>query len=141
MAVVMARKRKTAKERLRQEIERARNLRQLRHLIAGINPDFTDETVRAAYAHAVLSLDSEPVRSPLRKAFQEFGLNPIDPLDWRRLLASLSAIVFDRTASRPRGARPKWDEPRRMLFDTDVAEGPQANERACEQAWRHTANR
>ncbi len=117
----MARKRKTAKERLRKEIERVRVYRQLRDLVQWPDRDWTDQRVRGAYANAVLTLDAEPVRSPLRKTFQIFELDPIDPFNWRLLLTGLAAIFFARAPTRPRGARPKWDEPRRMLFKTDVA--------------------
>lgn len=117
----MARKRKTAAERLRQEIERVRDPHQLHNLIQRTEPDWTDKRVRGAYADAVLTLDGEPNRSPLRKAFQKFDLDPADPFNWRRLLASLSAIFFDRAPARPRGAQPKWDEPRRLLLETHVA--------------------
>jgi hypothetical protein len=66
-------------------------------------------------------LDSESSRSPLRQAFQKFELDPANPFNWRLLLARLAGIFFARAPTRPRGARPKWDEPRRMWFETDVA--------------------
>jgi len=121
MMVVMAQKRKTPAQRLRQEIEHVRISRQVRNLIRKPDLDWTDERVRADYASAVLTLDTEPDHSPLRKVFQKFDLDPVDPYNWRLLLKSMGAIFFDRPAPRPRGARPKWDEPRRMLLETDVA--------------------
>jgi hypothetical protein len=123
MAVVMARKRKTAKERLRQEIKRVRSPTQyqLLNLLARTDPDWSDKRVRGAYANVALTLDGEPAHSSLRTAFQEFGLDPVDPFNWRRLLTGLAAIFFAPVPTRPRGARPKWDEPRRMVFKTDVA--------------------
>jgi hypothetical protein len=117
----MARKRKTAAERLRQEIKRVRDPHHLRNLIRRTKPDWTDEPTRGAYANAVLTLDGEPSHSPLRNAFQQFDLDPADPFNWRRLLASLAAIVFVPAPVRLRGARPKWDEHRRLLFQTHVA--------------------
>jgi hypothetical protein len=117
----MSQKRKTAAVRLRREIERALITRQLHELVRQPKPDFHDKQVRAAYANVALTIDAEPAHSPIRKAFQKFGLDPLDPLDWRLLLSGLAASFFDRTAPRPRGARPKWDEPRRMTFQTDVA--------------------
>src|SRR5262249_61281084 len=81
----------------------------------------TDNGVREAYANAVLTLEGEPANSPLRKAFQKFELDPDDPFNWRLLLARLAMIFFASVPARPRGARPKWDEHRRMLFETDVA--------------------
>ena len=63
----------------------------------------------------------EPARSPLRQALQKFELDPADPFNWRLLLARLATTFFAPAPVRPRGARPKWDEPRRMLFETDVA--------------------
>jgi hypothetical protein len=120
-AVIMAPKRKTAAARLREQVERVRNYRQLHNLIRRADPDWTDDGVRGAYACAVLTLEGEPGHSPLRKAFQKFELDPIDPFNWRLLLARLAAIFFAPVPTRPRGARPKWDEPRRMLLKTDAA--------------------
>jgi hypothetical protein len=71
----------------------------------------------------VLTLSDKASDASLRKAFKEFGLNPINPFDWRNLLNHLAEIQFPITAPRgPRGARPKWDEHRRLLFKTDVAQ-------------------
>jgi hypothetical protein len=120
VAVVMVQKRKTAAARLRQEIERVRFSSQFRKLIRGPDLDWSDARVRGDYANAVLTLDGEPGHSPLRKAFQKFDLDPIDPHNWRLLLRGMATIFFDRAGPRPRGARPKWDEPRRMLLETDV---------------------
>jgi hypothetical protein len=117
----MARKRQTAAERLRREIERVRDPHQLRNLIRRTDPDWTDDRVRSAYANAALALEGEPVRSPLRKAFREFGLDANDPFSWRLLLTRLATVFFAPAPSRPRGARPQWDEHRRLLFKTDVA--------------------
>ena len=117
----MARKRKTPAERLRQEIERVRDPHHLRNLIRQPKPDWTDERTRAPYANAILTLDGEPGHSPLRKAFQQFDLDSADPFNWRRLLESLAAIFFAPAPTGPRGARPKWDEHRRLLLKTHVA--------------------
>jgi hypothetical protein len=122
----MARKRKTAAKRLRQEIERVRTSRpvsrQWRKVARLPDPDWTDKRIRGTYANAVLTLDAEPAHSPLRKAFQNFDLDPADPFNWRLLLTGLAEIFFAPALPRgPRGARPKWDEPRRLLFKTHVA--------------------
>jgi hypothetical protein len=132
----MARKRKTPAARLRLEIERVRNSNRLRIPIRQADPpDWTDNRVREAHANAVLSLFDIPADAPVRKAFQAFGLDPIDPFNWRLLLMGLAAIFFAR-AARPRGARPKWNEHRRMLFETDVA---RARKRVKEIFKRHGA--
>jgi len=121
MAVVMGRKRKTAAERLRQEIERAKVRRPLNEFLIGPKPDWRDPQVRAAHANAALSLKREPARSPIREAFRKFQLDPLNPLDWNSLLAALAACFFECSPPRPRGAGPKWDERRRMLFETHKA--------------------
>jgi hypothetical protein len=71
-------------------------------------------------------LDGEPSHSPLRNAFQKFELDPIDPFNWRLLLARFASIFLSPAQMRPRGARPKWNEPERKLFQARIAEARQA---------------
>jgi hypothetical protein len=104
----VARKRRTAKERLRQEIERARGGNLLQYFYTH------DEQIRRAFA-----LSDSAIDAPVRKAFNAFGLDPIQPGNWRKLLDHLARIHFSTDA--PRGAPPKWDERRRKVFEFDVA--------------------
>jgi hypothetical protein len=120
VAVIMARKRKTAAERLRQEIAHASGPR-LSDLVVKPNIGLSDERTREIRASAALSLEGEPSHSPLRRAFRTFRLDSNDPFNWRLLLSRLATIAFGNSLPRPRGARPKWDEHRRLLFKTDVA--------------------
>ena len=115
----MAPKRKTAKERLRQEIKRVRSPTQylLLNLLARTDPDWSDKRVRGAYANVALTLDGEPAHSSLRKAFKAFELNSRDPWNWRYLIDHLARVLFPAS---PRGAPTKWDEPRRRLLNLHV---------------------
>jgi hypothetical protein len=120
----MARKRQTFKERLRQEIERAR-LPDLDTVLRGYEePDCSDQRIREVVANVALTLSNDASDAPLRKAFQKFGLNPSNPRHWKKLLSHLARIHFFSSA--PRGARPKWDEHKRRLLEFDVA-------RACKR--------
>jgi hypothetical protein len=117
-AVIMARKRKTAQERLRQAIEQARGPH-LRDLLP--KTDYSDNRAREIGANIALTLTNHAHDAPLRLAFEAFQLDPSDPHNWRILLNDLSGVLFERPAGNPRGARPKWEEHRRMLFRTHVA--------------------
>jgi hypothetical protein len=112
----VARKRKSLKERAREAFDRARPGDDLRTLLE-IPRDWTDERVRAICADEALTLRSGD--AVLRAAFKKTGLDPRNPLHWRRLLVSFAEVHFPKSA--PRGARPQWNEPRRMLFEIDVA--------------------
>jgi hypothetical protein len=122
----VAQKRKTLKARLQQEIERARNPpHDLSDVLTKTTPiDYSDKRTREIGANIALTLSNRAIDAPLRMAFEEFGLDPLDPVDWRILLQSLSGIHFSPPTPRnaaPRGARPKWDEHRRRLFEFHVA--------------------
>jgi hypothetical protein len=113
-------RRKTLTERARQAFGRAR-LPHVKTLLRNYQePDWTDEGVRGAHANAALSLSAAD--ASLRAAFKEAGLDPADPWNWRGLIKLLAEIHFPTIAPRAaRGARPKWDEHRRLLFQTHVA--------------------
>jgi hypothetical protein len=112
----VARKRKSLKERAREAFDRARPGDDLRTFLETPR-DWTDESVRAICANVALTLFPENVA--LRAAFKKTGLNHKNPLHWRWLLNTLVEVHFP--SAKPRGARPKWDEARRTLFETDVA--------------------
>jgi hypothetical protein len=115
----MARKRETPKARLRQEFERARGPH-LRDLLP--KTDYSDKRAREIGANIALTLTSHAVDAPLRTAFKEFGLDPLDPWNWRILLDHLVKVTLPAGSQHaPRGARPKWDEDRRSLWDSHVA--------------------
>lgn len=116
----MASKRKTAKGRLRQAMELARGP-QLRDLLIKPKTDFSDERAREICANFVLTVSDDASDKPLRLAFEAFRLDPKDPLHWRILLKNLAGIIFAPPRANPRGAPPKWDERRRLLFRTHVA--------------------
>jgi hypothetical protein len=79
--------------------------------------DWTDKRVREICANVALTLSDPPEDAALRAAFKETGLDPINPLDWRRLLGIFAAIHFPFRAVRKRGARRKWNF---ELFDRHV---------------------
>jgi hypothetical protein len=112
-AVIMARKRKTAQKRLRQAIELSGP--RLRDLLP--KTDYSDNQRREIGANLALTLTDHARDAPLRLAFEAFQLDPSNPHDWRILLDDLSRVLFERPASNPRGARPKWDF---ELFDRHV---------------------
>ena len=112
--------RKTAKERLRLALERARGPSLLK-LMRLPKSDFSDPRLREKIANRALELTDHPEDAALRAAFKQFGLDPANPFHWADLLRCLAGIVFETPVRKPRGAKLKWDEPRRMLFDTHVA--------------------
>jgi hypothetical protein len=118
----VAKKRKTLKARLQQEIERARDPHKLSNLLAKTPIDFSDKRTREIAANLVLILSNRAIDAPLRMAFEEFGLDPLDPVDWRTLLDHLARIHFPTgSPPAPRGPRPKWDEHSRRSFESHVA--------------------
>jgi hypothetical protein len=112
----MARKRKTPAARLRRAIESARGP-QLRDLLP--KTDYSDKRAREIAANIALTLTSHAFDASLQTAFKKFGLDPLDPWNWRLLLDHLVKVAFPDSASR--GARPKWDEHRRRLWEFHVA--------------------
>ena len=83
--------------------------------------DLSDKRTREIVANVALTLTEKRNDASLRKAFEKFGLDPQDPLNWRCLLQDLAEVHFDQPARRPRGAPPKWNENLRMLFHQHVA--------------------
>jgi hypothetical protein len=74
--------------------------------------DYSDESIRAIVANLVLTLSDGPNDAPLRAAFKEAELDPLNPHHWRRLLNIFAEIHFPSPAKRApakRGAPKKWD--------------------------------
>jgi len=108
----------SASKRLRREIERARNPNPLRAALRRPpDVDWTNRRLREVAANKALTLGDTPGDSSLRKAFEQFGLDPRDPFDWRSLLDSFADAHFAGV----RGAPPKWDEDSWQLFQDRVA--------------------
>jgi hypothetical protein len=111
-------KRKTLSARAREAFERARGP----HLLDLLpRPDYTNERRREVTANAVLTLRDQSIDGPLHAAFKKFSWDPRNPHHWRRLLETLALIHFEVRPPRVRGARPKLDEHRRLLFQTHLA--------------------
>jgi hypothetical protein len=119
---IMASKKDSASKRLRREIVRARNPNPLRAALRRPpEVDWTDRRLRQAAANIALTLGDIPGDSSLRKAFEQFGLDPRDPFDWRSLLDSLVDVHFDEPA-RVLGAPPKWNRDSWQLFQDRIAD-------------------
>jgi hypothetical protein len=125
----MASRRDSASERLKKSIEAARNpLPQERSLIAlgrefGMIPeapqvriDWNDPAQRALGAHEALRLLDE-LDEPIRKAFDAFGYDPLNPFHWRKLIWHFAYAHFP--VPRKKGASKKWDDTRwcKLLSD------------------------
>jgi hypothetical protein len=120
MAVGMVHKWKSSSQRLAREIKAAR-------LMSGLispsqkPPDWSDKRIRQIVAELSLTLSGSPGEAPLREAFEKFGFDPQDPLNWRRLLNRLVALHFGLRKRLPRGAPVAWNAERRRLFETHIA--------------------
>jgi hypothetical protein len=116
-AVVMASRQESVPRRFARVAERARDphslLKDLHRLPIR---DWNDQQERAISANIALTLDRTD--STLREAFEAFGLDPKNPLNWRYLLLYLVEILFKRL---PRGTRPKWNADRWTEFLNHVA--------------------
>jgi hypothetical protein len=129
----MASRRDSASERLKKSIEAARNpLPSERSLIAlgrefGMIPeapqvriDWNDPAQRAAGAHQALLLNLGEVDEPLRKAFDAFGYDPLNPFHWRTLIWCFANAHFP--TPRKGGASKKWDDVRWCKLLSDFGE-------------------
>jgi hypothetical protein len=80
--------------------------------------DYSNELHWAALASAALTLDEKwPDYRYLDKAFKEFGLDPINPMNWRKLISYFAEVHFK---SKSAGAPRKWTPARRWLLMTRV---------------------
>jgi hypothetical protein len=113
---IMVSNKDSASKRLRREIKRVRNPLRIA-LRRPPDVDWTDRRLREAAANKALTLGDTPSDNSLRKAFEQFGLDPRDPFDWRSLLDSFADAHFARVS----GAPPKWDKDSWQLFEDRVA--------------------
>jgi hypothetical protein len=126
----MASRRDSASERLKKSIEAARNPFPLeRSLIAlgrefGMIPeapqvriDWNDPAQRALGAHEALLLNLGELDEPIRKAFDAFGYDPLNPFHWRKLIWHFANAHFPPPPKK--GPATKWDDVRwcRLLSD------------------------
>ena len=80
-------------------------------------PDYTDERLRAYAANLVLKLDDRPDAAYIKRAFDGFGLDPLNPFHWRVLVGMFARAHFQvRKSGSRKGVPRKWDrEPLYML--------------------------
>jgi len=113
----MASRRYSASERLKKSIEAARNpLPPERSLIAlgrdfgQVRIDWNDPAQRALRAHEALLLNLGELDEPIRKAFDAFGYDPLNPFHWRKLIWHFASAHFPPPPKK--GPPTKWDDVR-----------------------------
>jgi hypothetical protein len=129
----MASRRYSASERLKKSIEAARNpLPPERTLIAlgrefGMIPeapqvriDWNDPAQRALGAHEALLLNLGELDEPIRKAFDAFGYDPLNPFHWRKLIWHFAKAHFPPPPNK--GPPTKWDDVRWCQLLSDFGE-------------------
>jgi hypothetical protein len=129
----MASRRDSASERLKESIEDARNpLPPERTLIglareSGMIPeatqvkvDWNNRALRAECAHEALLLNLGELDEPIRKAFDAFGYDPLNPFHWRTLIWHFAYAHFP--PPRKKGAPTKWDDVRWCKLLSDFGE-------------------
>jgi hypothetical protein len=76
-------------------------------------PDYTNELRRALAADAALTLDNRSYDYPyIKKAFEKFDLDPMNPLNWRDLLGYFAMAHFRPGTSGRRKGTKKWNNNR-----------------------------
>ena len=102
-------------------------------------PEFLGEPIRGVGADPWAGVRTElsekanslPIAEPIRKAFNEFGLNPANPFAWRLLMYALAEVHFG-THKSAAGAPKVWDDARwcRLLSDLNQIQErkPEASE-------------
>jgi hypothetical protein len=125
----MASRRDSASERLKESIESAKGPSKLSLIELGREfglaapqrkIDWNDPAQRAACAHEALLLNLGELDEPLRKAFDAFGYDPLNPFDWRKLIWYFAFAHFP--PARKRGAPTKWDDGRWCQLLSDFGE-------------------
>jgi len=77
-------------------------------------------------ARSALTLGDDFMSVALRTAFNKFGLDPVDPFSWSRLLLSFAYIDFgERPRGKP-GAPQKWNKKRMDELRGAISEQEQA---------------
>jgi hypothetical protein len=108
--------RNTAHERLEKLAREARDPkgRDLFTKLSGRpKPDYTNQFARAFAADLALTLDSRWPDDPyIKKAFEKFDLDPLNPFNWRELLGYFARAHFrPGTGGRRKGTK-KWNNNR-----------------------------
>ena len=76
-------------------------------------PDYTNQFARAFAADLALTLDSPWPDDPyIKKAFEKFDLDPLNPFNWRELLGYFARAHFRPGTSGRRKGTKKWDDTR-----------------------------
>jgi hypothetical protein len=128
----MASRRDSASRRLKELIKQAKNplprerlieLGRRHRLLPPDAPqktvDWSDRALRALYAHEALLLNFGELDEPIRKAFDAFGYNPLDPFHWRKLIWHFAFAHFPPPK---KGAPRKWDDGRWCKLLSDFGE-------------------
>jgi hypothetical protein len=101
--------------------------------IRGVMKDWRSEMSHSLKERADSLLFKEPIAEPIRRAFDEFGLNPSNPFVWRLLIFVFAEVHFGSHRSAA-GAPTKWTATRwcDLLFDFNQmqARHPKASEAA-----------
>jgi hypothetical protein len=129
----MASRRYSASERLKKSIEAAKNPLPVElSLIAlgrefGMIPeapqvriDWNDPAQRALGAHEALLLNLGELDEPIRKAFDAFGYDPLNPFHWRKLILHFANAHFPPPPKK--GPPTKWDDVRWRQLLSDFGE-------------------
>jgi hypothetical protein len=127
----MASRRDSASERLKKSIEAEKNpLPPELSLIAlgrefGMIPeapqiDWNDPAQRALGTHEALLLNLGELDEPIRKAFDAFGYDPLNPFHWRKLIWHFANAHF--SPPRKKGPPTKWDDGRWCQLLSDFGE-------------------
>jgi hypothetical protein len=127
----MARRRDSASERLKESIEAARNPLPPDLIALGrelgifpeapqVRTDWNDPAQRALGAHEALLLNLGELDEPIRKAFDAFGYDPLNPFHWRKLIWHFADAHF--RPPRKGGAPKRWDDIRWCKLLSDFGE-------------------
>ena len=85
-------------------------------------PDYTDERLRAYAANLVLKLDDRPDAAYIKRAFDEFGLDRLNPFHWRELIGFFAEAHFKRGKAGRRAGLKKWDRLRLLQLAGDYTQ-------------------
>jgi hypothetical protein len=129
--------RNTAHERLEKLAREARDpkgRKMIEDLVTNFGqkpkPDYTNQFARAFAADLALTLDSPWPDDPyIKKAFEKFDLDPLNPFNWRELLGYFARDHFrPGTGGRRKGTK-KWDNNRLFGLSRSVRREGRSPER------------